>query len=277
MGDFLGGIMDWIVYEVIDLSGTSAENIKITQEQMNLVQPIWQYFILFGVCLTIVYFVIELNKKWAFEGQSLSIKTVFIPFAKLTIAIILMANAAKLFGVLASFNNGFAEWSEGIATSFVYGGDEGNEVGASIMKNLDFWAKIIIIFPIIMAFSVTLICNLVWVYKALLYKVELIVRVAFAPIALADIYSGLNANAIKYIKGTLSLILYGGCLIMLPKLCIMIGLGDFMQIWNNLATGDVDAKGIFDIILAFVKIIVAPIAAIGLSSAAKNLLKEAVG
>lgn len=276
MADFLGGIMDWIIQQVIDLSGTSAEQIKIDQTQIALIDPIWHYFILFGVFLTIVYFIIEINKKWAFEGQMITIKTIFIPFAKLIIAIILMANAANIFGVIAGFNNSFADWSENLSSSFT-NSESGQGVGATIMNSLDFWAKVIIMFPIIMAFAVTLICNLVWIYKALLYKVELIVRIAFAPIALADIYSGLSSTAIKYIKGTISLVLYGGCLIMLPKLCIMIGLGDFLISWNTLVAGGIDAKSIFDIIVNWLKIIIAPIAAIGLSSAAKTILKETVG
>lgn len=295
--DMIGDIIDWVLIQVMSMSGASAAELRIDNTMLGAVQGVWDYFIIVGIGLTIIYFIAELNKQWAFEGQTMSLKTMFAPFFKFVIAIILMANAANIFGAIATFNNTFADWSETAMTSTMpdtcsscggklisdnikncpyCGAELSGGIGQTFVDNLGFWEKIIMLFPIIITFAVILICNLVWVYKALCYKVELLARVAFAPIALADCYNGFNANAVRYIKGTIALILYGGTLILLPKLTVMIAMADLAAMMNDLTTS-ISVTGVFDVILAYVKFIIAPIAAIGISGAAKTLTKEAVG
>lgn len=279
--DMIGEIIDWVIIQVISLSGTTAAELEIDNTTISLIHTVWNYFILVGIGLTVIYFIIDLNKKWMFEGQNMSIKTIFIPFAKLVIAIILMANAGALFGALCTFNNGFATEVEGWFAVTPVGSIS---IGKKLVDSLAFWEKIILLFPIIMSLAVALICNLVWAYKALVYKIELVVRTAFAPIALADIYSGLNATAIKYIKGTLALIIYGGCLILIPRLTMTVAVTELTNMMTDLENDIISGAlpldvttNIFEVILSYLKIMIAPIAAIGLTGAAKTITKEALG
>lgn len=279
--DMIGEIIDWVIVQVISLSGITAADLTVDNTTIHLIDNVWNYFILVGIGLTVIYFIIDLNKKWMFEGQSMSIKTIFIPFAKLVIAVIVMFNANTLFASLCSFNNGFATV---VQSWFSVSGIPSISIGKKLVDSLAFWEKIILLFPIIISFAVALICNLVWVYKALTYKIELIVRTAFAPIALADIYSGLNASALKYIKGTLALIIYGGCLILLPRLTMAIActglIADMTQLQTNITNGTLPLDvtvNIFAVVLSYLKIMIAPIAAIGLTGAAKTITKEALG
>lgn len=282
MDDILGGFFNWVITTIFELTGATASQLNISNGTIQSIHDVWNYFIMAGIGLTIVYFIIDLNRKWMFEGQNMSIKSMAVPFLKLVIAIILMANAAKLFGALCSFNNGFAEALERM--DFRPGSlTIDDNLGSDIMKQLGFWEKIIMIFPLIVGFAVGIICNLVWAYKALIYKIELIVRTAFAPVALADIYSGLNASAIKYIKGTIALILYGGCLIILPKVTLAVGAENFnimmeqmTNVIHNTSFGST-MSDIFNVILSWFELIICPIAGIGLCGAAKALTKEAMG
>lgn len=272
--DFIGDIIDWVIKEVIKSAGATAAQLNVSAEQLALIHGIWQYFILAGIGLTIVYFIVEINKRWAFEGQNMTLKTMFNPFIKFGIAVALMANAGEIFTVIATFNNTFAGWAADVGTG--EGGGAAQSIGETLVNNLDFWQKIIMIFPTILTWIISLVCSLVWVYKAMLYKMELIARIAFAPIALADVYSGFNSTAVKYVKGTIALIIYGGTLIILPKLCISIAFMDMADMMKEL-TAQASLGNVMEVILAYVKLMIAPIAAIGLSSAARQITKEAVG
>ena len=282
MDKFLAGMFNWVIETIFSLTGATASQLEITQTSIDFVAEIWDYFILFGIGLTVAFFIVDLNKKWMFEGQNMSIKSMMMPFLKLIIAVIAMANAGWLFGALCTFSNGFANFLEGlsIGSSLTPSVDD---IGGTMIQQFGFWEKIIMLFPLIIGFAVSIVCNLVWAYKALVYKIELIVRVAFAPIALADVYSGMNATAIKFIKGTLALILYGGCLIIIPKLTLAVGADNFLNMIDTIsatvtsADFATSASNVFNVILSWIGLIICPIAGIGLTGAAKTLTKEALG
>lgn len=284
MDDILAGFFNWVIDMMFSLTGATAEQLQITDATIASISDVWDYFIMMGIGLTVVFFILDLNKRWGFEGQSLTLKTMMIPMLKLVIAVILMIKAGTIFSFICDFNNIFANALENM--DFAKGikmPTENGTAGDNIMKVLGFWEKIIMIFPLVIGFAVGIICNLVWAYKALIYKIELIVRVGFAPIALADIYSGLNASAIKYIRGTLALVLYGGCLIILPRVTLAVGaasLQDAMDTIAAMASGTDLSNGIsnvFNVILQWFSVIICPIAGIGLTGAAKTLTKEAMG
>lgn len=285
--DVIGNIIDWIIHFVIDVTGCAAKdlNISLTAAEgaaspEKMINGVWHLCILVGLSLSIVYFLIEINRRWVFEGNDITLKTFAAPFLKLIFAIGVLSFGAEIFSQLLGWNNVFLEKIESIVSGATPEPVEG--IGDNFNKLLDFWSKIAMLFPVLMAFLVTILCKLVWIYKAFTYKVELLGRVLFAPIAFADIYAGFSSTTVRYIKGTIALILYGAALIAIPKLCLAVAFADFQSAFENLASmgsgggGDGIALA-FDMLIAFLTIIVAPIAAIGVTSAAKNIAKEAVG
>lgn len=292
MDKILGDFVNYIIKTLLEFTGVTKVWLEIGNGDLAIMQEIWDYFILAGLGMSIVYFILELNRKWAFEGQSLTLKSFFVPFLKLVFSVALMSQAAKLFGAFASFNNAFVDFADGFGSA---GFTATGGVGEAITSALGFWGKIMLIPILVLTFAVTVLVNLVWAYKGLTYKVEFLARFAFAPIALADIYSGQNANALRYLKGTIALILYGGCLMIIPKMTIQVAISglsnSFMKFTEVVtAAGEklgqlvVDdtvlaqaAQAPFDIILGLISVAIAPIAAVGLVSAAKQITKEAIG
>ena len=279
--DFIGNIIDWIIQFVINCSGATADELKISNDQLALLAPIWDTTIILGIGLTLIYFLYEVNNVFVFQQGSFTLKSILVPFVKLCIAVALMSQAGNIFGMIAGWNNGFADFCEGISGEGLTLKDGVDSIGKTVCDSLDFWTKIAMLFPLLMSLLVTWLCRLVWVYKAFLYKVELIVRVMFGCVAMSDVYSGQNSNAIRYLKGSLALVIYGGMLILLPKLVIGLAITDFGTFQDELiaatAGGGDMATGIFDVIMAFLKLIIAPVAAIGVTSAAKQVTKEALG
>ena len=63
--DMIGDIIDWVLIQVMSMSGASAAELRIDNTMLGAVQGVWDYFIIVGIGLTIIYFIAELNKQWA--------------------------------------------------------------------------------------------------------------------------------------------------------------------------------------------------------------------
>lgn len=277
--DFIGNIIDWVIEELLK-TGCDTSYVKLgnIDNLETIVNTMWGYIQTFAIGLTIIFFLLEINRHWVFEGNDMTIKTLVAPFIKLLAAIAFIGFSGRLFGAICGINDSFVEWADSeftsILTADLTSGLEGTSVGDIVNNKVGFLEKVILVLPVLLAYLITIVCNLVFIYKGFLYKVEFIARLMFAPIAMADVYSWQNANAIKYIKGTLALVLYAVCLVVLPKVTMAIAIGDFQNAVDVMKDGNCD---VLVIILKLLELCVAPIAAIGITGAAKTLTKEAVG
>jgi len=134
------------------------------------------------------------------------------------------------------------------------------------LLKMDIISKVIAILPLLICWVITLVLRLVWIYKAIAYKLEVVWRVGITPIALADVYSGQQSHAIRYLKNFLVLGIYAASMIILPRIANTLVLDTTVTI-NNL----------FDAFAMFVEMIMAPFAALGALSLAKTAAKEALG
>lgn len=277
MEKVVAGLIDFFVGFMLQISGPEASMLMIDVNSSNVgevVKVIWNLLAPFAMSLTVAYFAIDLNKKMVFEGTDVNIKTFGFPFIKLMAATVVIHHGLDIFDALVSLNNSLitaaGEGAKGTAFD--------NSIGDDMAKALGFWGLIIIVLPLLIALIVGLICKLVWVYKGFTFKVEFIARYMFAPIALADIYSGANAAAIRYIKGTIAFALYGVSLIVLPKLVNVIAFDQISSTINTLLDNGVDGiGGVLHVVSDMLIVCVAPIAGIGIVGAAKSITREALG
>ena len=63
MDGILGGFFNWVIQTIFELTGATASQLEITQTSIDFVAGIWDYFILVGIGLTVVYFILDLNRK----------------------------------------------------------------------------------------------------------------------------------------------------------------------------------------------------------------------
>ncbi len=276
MEDIVGGLINWFINFMMTLSGATPEMLKIdtSNDQISaVITPVWGMLASFAFALTLAYFAIDLNKKMVFEGTDVNLKTFGFPFIKLAVAFVVIDNGLLIFDKLTEITNAFldtvaAEAGDGYPT----------DVGNEIAKALGFWGLIIVVLPLLIGLIVGLVCKLVWVYKGFTFKCEYIARYMFAPIALADIYSGANTAAIRYIKGTLAFGLYGICLVVLPQMVNAVAIGELTSTLDTLIKDGVNSLGdVLTVISNMLIVVVAPIAAIGVVGAAKQITKEALG
>lgn len=254
------------------------------------IKNMWNYLALIGIGMTVIYFLIEINQKLAIEGaQNMTLKSFMSPFLKLAIAIVILINGANITLTLLNINDAFVNYASGqINTDETTEGESGESGGGDededsetagmtqaqadvyedIMKEVDELGLLqaaIFCFILIIAYFFSLLISLVWMFKAITYKLEVLYRIGITPVALADVYSGSHSNAFRWLKGFLALALYAMAIIALPKLATLLG-----------ASSLAHAEGLWGLVKALFTLFVAPFAALGVASTVKQTCKEAL-
>ena len=278
MGKLIIKLLDWVLKRITEDSALTSDELCITPEQLGFVDDLWGYFALVGIGFTLIYFLLEVNRKYAFESTDLTIKTFAVPFIKLVAAIVVLGNAKTIVHSLVDMGNSFIKDMDNFNPGKEAIVDLKDTLNA-VMGKASFMLALLLILPSIGCWIITIVCQLVWKYKAIGYKIELLFRVGISPIALADIYSGQNSQAIKWCKGLLATVLYGASFILVVKLGNALAISEISK--NISAFNDVKAekdsiKAVWDLFTAMLGFLIVPIAEIGCISAIRQALKEAL-
>lgn len=247
-------------------------------EMTSIVKEIYNYLAIAGIAFTLVYFLMEMNEKLALEGRDLTMKSFFAPFLKLMVACAVISQSGKIVSWIIMFNDTFITKISNIARDT----DKTSEKLATVMAkliemfgSLGFFILLVVLIILMLTAIIGLVLKLVWWYKGMMYKLELLFRLSVLPIAVADVYGGKHSNAVRYIKGFLALGLYGVALIALPR--IALTLATAMTADQLAALTGADKPDIVAGLSCLLMYLVAPFAAIAASNVAKQISKEALG
>lgn len=293
---------------------TSVSELQFNSTVLAYASKVWNYFMIIGIGMTLIYFLMEMNRKLAFEGRDLNLKSMFAPFLKLMAAIAVLSQGANIVSWLLGFHNkliqqafsgdtfkadvadhsidhaigdatGLGDILGDVAT--IIGTDGVGGIGEVFTQlHLGIGVKLTILVIFLFAWLITLVCGLVWSYKALTYKIEFLFRISITPIALADIYSGQNSNAIRWLKGILGTTLFGFSMLIIPRIGGLISYSFIMDIatefYDIVGDGVGEAVGgtisvLWNMIKGILGLLVVPIAELGCLSAIKQLTKEVLG
>lgn len=267
MTDFLSGLIAAIMESTTLDTSSLIFSDKAGTQLLGYANLIWNYLAIIGLGMTIIYFLMEMNRKLALEGRDMNLKSFFAPFLKLMVAIAVLSQGAKMVSWILSFNDTLVTWA---ATEFnSLEAEVGTKMQDSIMATIGnggMIVSVIIAIPLLLCYFVAMLLQIIWWYKSIVYKLEVLFRIGITPIALADVYSGQNSNAVKWLKGFLVLGLYAMSMIVLPKLALAVGFAELTNIEN-----------VWDGIKALFTSLVAPFAALGCMSLARSAAKEALG
>lgn len=264
-------LKEWLVLyfkstpETINIEKLMFDNTFIGNVGINTV---WGYLGVIALAMSLIYFLMEMNRKFALEGADLNFKSFFAPFLKLTIALIVLLNLGTLVGLLLDFNNAFVKgFNNAIAMSGFDDVSADSSKLEEVVSKWGFFQAICMLIPILLCTLIQKVLNIVWWYKAIMYKLEYAFRIMITPIACADIYSGQNSSSIRYLKKFIVMAIYGAALIALPAIA------------SKIATAEiVDATNAWDVFVAMVQFgIIAPFAALSGANVAKQLASEALG
>jgi len=257
-----------LLISALSQEGISGKELSFESAALAGANKIWGYFILFAIGLTLVYFIIEINKRWAFEGADVNVKSFMAPFLKLAIAILILSQAANIFSTFVSFNNTIVarDWASDDDDEDATDTTATEQMITDEVNKLGLVEQVVMFIPALFMWVIGLVINLVYKYKAILYKAEFLLRLSVTPIALGDVYSGQNANAIRWIKGFIALILYGACFNIIPFLMKFIAIGSLEN-----------CSDLWELLSALVMMLAIPFAEIGMLGIARNVTKEVMG
>lgn len=299
MGEALGHMFLWALNGLLNSGGCSKDDLKIDTNMLTFSNWLWGYLMIIGLGFTLVYFLFEMNQKLALEGHDLNIKSIMAPILKLAIACILLMNGASIVGNILGFHNNFvdkaSDYSVGnfrldsAGTSVGEETDTGNEGTESmdeetakeqIMTAINGFGVLQLVgllpFVLIMAI-IQMVLSIIWKYKALVYKLELLWKIGITPIALSDIYNGSHSNAIRWIKSLLAMALYGASFILIVKLGNSMVLGSYADVARDLSNGEVSISLVLTAVKNILSFVVIPFAELGVLSAIRQATKEALG
>ena len=271
MKEWMKGLFDTIIQLCTGANWGVQDDLILEQSNIEIAQTMYRYFLVIGIGMTIVYFLMEMNKQYALQARDLNIKTIGVPFLKLLTAIAVLAKGADIISWILSFNNGLITYAK---NNFILQSKDLNEVfngvsGDTLVGGASFMTLIGMLVPALICWLVGIVVGLVFKYKTLTYKMELIFRTGIAPIALGDVYSGENSTAIKYLKRFLALGLYGMAFVVIVNIgASMIGSG---------VTGTLTGAGGLEAIKVMLQCLIIPFAELGALGIAKQACSEVLG
>jgi hypothetical protein len=253
-------------YEYLEASVTVSDtDLQITSGELDKVNVVFNYLGVFCIGIATIYFILELNKTLALDGRDLNIKSFMAPLLKYAIVLCFAFNSAKIVGWLLSLNNSVVTWGKSnlTASSHITKEDGG------LFDSMSLITKCLMFLPLMLYWLVACIVRLVFKFKTITYRIELLVRAAFAPVAFTDLYNGMNSRTVSYIKGMIGMALYGLAFFLVPMLANAVYATDLSKVGN--------IHGITDLLFYFSEVLLIPIASIGCLSVARNVIKEALG
>ena len=313
IGEFFAGLLLQFFDTLLSGGGCKAEDLTFSENLVKVSESIWGYLAILASGMTIMYFLIELNQKFAFEGRDLNLKSVGAPFLKLVFAMIMVAHGASIASNILGFHNGLVAWADDTLTVTALtskeigflageessetpagdgtdtpetgsGGETANKLDADQrqkikdkMKSTNIITLMGAIIPILLMWIIQLVLSLIWKYKAITYKLEFLWKLGVTPLALSDIYSGLSSNAIRWIKGLIATSIYGASFIILVKLGSSISLSGVLDSIDRIIEGENFLSAFLDGIGYMISFVVIPFAELGVLGAVKQATREALG
>ena len=275
MGEGIANIVIWCMTKLTDIFSDLelVETLKIGDVfGFTGVKTIWDLIKGFAMGLIMVYFMWEMNSKWAFEGNDLNMKSLAGPFCKVIFAIILFNNAETIATGMTNFYNSCVD--KGAAVAAVTTPDMTNL--QEQLESLGIMAAVVILLPMLLVVLISYVLKFSFIYKALMIKFEFLFRVGFTPLAMADSFNGLNSNSMRWIKGFVGYGVYVAAFLLIPN----IGMGIMDKYMIDVSTAATTGEGldfILQVLERIVMVVAVPFAELGVIGAIKQLSKEAAG
>lgn len=193
------------------------ENLEVSADELGLAIDVWNTVAPIGLAICLLYFLIDINRIMLMEGNNFTMKSLGNPLLKFGCGLAFIQYGSNIMTDLINFGNALVHWSSEDLTDTI---DTGTFYD-SMHEIVNEWGFFTIVIMLLAGFAmwiVTLIVGLVIDFKMLILKYEIIFRVAFAPIAMGDVFEGKQSHALRYCKKLLACFTYGAGMVFVCKL-----------------------------------------------------------
>lgn len=278
MGEGIANIIVWCLEKMLTLYSDAEIRtaLQVSTTARTDVKVIWDLITGFSMGLIMVYFMWEMNSKWAFEGNDLNMKSLAGPFCKVIFAIILFNNAETIADGMINFYNSCITAVGGSLYKAGEWADKKTMIDTLTdqCESLGIMAAVVILLPMLAVVLISYVLKFSFVYKALMTKFEFMFRVGFTPLAMADSFNGLNSNSMRWIKGFVGFGVYAAAFLYVPVIGMTV-MTEHLNAFSIPSTEGLDFC--LEILEQMVLIVAVPFAELGVIGAVKQLSKEAAG
>lgn len=213
----------------VAIGGFGLEALKVSQNEFALVERLWDFVAPIGVAISVLFFLIEINKTMMMEGNNMTLKSLGNPLLKLVISFAFIQYGIQIIGDFVNFGNAFLEW----ATENFDGGTDVADMAQQVADatniftadgwdlitgQMSFWGLLCMLSASLLYFAASILVSLIIEFKCLILKLEVLLRIGLAPLVIGDVYEGKNSASIRYLKKILACFTYGAGMIIVLKL-----------------------------------------------------------
>lgn len=231
-----------------------AESLIVKQSEIALMQKLWEMVVPIGIALSLVYFLIEINRTLMLEGSNMTMKSIGNPLLKFGISFCFLQWGGYIISDFLNFGNWLLYQVDGMNLAY---SSETQTIADKMMdytrnkslmetlnSNAPFWTLMMFLIIALISFFTSLIVCLLIEFKCIILKFEVLLRVGLSPIVIGDIYDGKNSQAIRYLKKLLACFTYGAMMILIVKLGEGIVVATVGDSATSLLTADADWSNI---------------------------------
>lgn len=241
--------------------------VKLNPNDENISTTLWNALIPLAELMAIMYFLIEMNEAIFRAQSSWSIQQLGGPLLKLGAMFMVIENGQTIVNAVKEAGNGFIDVCLGSLTPENTTTVTMDQATLDMMKDLKIGTALIFVIATLIIWVATSIVKFIFIYKSIVYKIELILRISFTPVIMGDFWEGKHSNGVRWLKKLFGCFMYGGSFILI----LIIGQHLGTTISLDGLTGDED---IWDSLLSIVYGCVVPIAMVGTLGAAKSACME---
>ncbi len=214
----------------VAIGGFGLEALQVSQSEFVLVEKLWDFVAPLGVAISVLFFLVEINKTMMMEGNNMTLKSLGNPLLKLVISFAFIQYGIQIIGDFVNFGNAFLVW----ATNFDISGstsvadmaqqvaDASNIFTADgwdlITGEMSFWGLLCMLSASLLYFAASILVSLIIEFKCLTLKLEVLLRIGLAPLVIGDVYEGKNSASVRYLKKILACFTYGAGMLIVLKL-----------------------------------------------------------
>ena len=253
---------------IFDVMYDTVKNIlTFNTTDFNIATNLYKSLLPLGYTLILLYFLLELLEKTTHDQFNLE---VFVKmFIKLVFAETIMDYGDELIGGFVSIGNWFITEVKTTTTLSRNNSPLFNEQELrTAVDGLDFWEKIPAVIMTFVIWIITAVTKLTIQVQCSIIKIELILRAALSPIAIADMFSDINrSTGWRYLKKILGVAMQGGAILAVYAIGSEFQTADMAAFVEN---GEIHFEKFLDIfIITF--------CLIGITATSKQVINDALG
>lgn len=280
----LGWIFDQIINHPLG-QGMVEDMLYLKTSDLTIANGLWDLFGVLALGLAIMGFIFDLDRAMFMAQGNATMLTWFIPFVKFAGCILVLSNASLITGWILSLNNSLIKSAAALTIEDASGGVSAEAAICGAIEEMTIIPAAFIVAPtLLLVYILSIVPSLIMYYNAVVRKLELILRVGFTPVAMADVYKGADSMTVRWLKKFLALGIYGMGMIAVMKIALQLQVTtlatEFSKVLGEDGLYNIATEGpgvILGLVTPVLFAVVVLFAEIGACSMIKQAANEALG